>query len=509
MSDTITISKKQALAIGVMLAIGAVAGALILGSGKPAADHDDHGAPAATVDHGGQPHHEEAAPARGPHGGKLFVQDGYGLEVTIFEHNVEPQFRIYTYQDGKALAPGSSQVSVTLERLGRAPQTIAFAPEADYLKGDAVVGEPHSFKVALASRHGGKAYRFGYEQIEARVTMSELQVKQNGVDIHTAGPARIKTVLKLSGDIALDADRTVHVAPRMAGVVESVRANAGDQVRKGQVLAVISSLAVAEQRGAVQAARQRYELARTVHQREQTLWQEKISAEQDYLQAKNAMQEASIALQAARQKLAALGAGEGSGSGQLARYELRAPIDGVVTEKRIAAGEAVKEDASVFVVADMSTVWVEVNVGARELDAIAAGQVATVKSSSSDDSAAGKVVYISAMVGEQTRAAKARIVLPNPKGAWRPGAPVSVDVVAAEVTVPVAVSADAIQTVGDGPAVFGRYGDSFEARPLSLGRSDGQSVEVLGGLLAGEKYAARNSFLIKADLGKSGASHDH
>jgi cobalt-zinc-cadmium efflux system membrane fusion protein len=84
-----------------------------------------------------------------------------------------------------------------------------------------------------------------------------------------------------------------------------------------------------------------------------------------------------------------------------------------------------------------------------------------------------------------------------------------VDVVANEVAVPVAVSADAIQTINDETVVFGRYGDDFEARPLKLGRSDGQSVEVLNGLNAGEKYAAKNSFLIKADLGKSGASHDH
>jgi len=116
---------------------------------------------------------------------------------------------------------------------------------------------------------------------------------------------------------------------------------------------------------------------------------------------------------------------------------------------------------------------------------------------------------VSALVGEQTRAATARIVLPNPKGQWRPGLPVKVEVVAAETEVPVAVAAEAIQTVRDWQAVFGRYGEFLEARPLELGRSDGRYVEVLDGLTAGERYAVSNSFLIKADLGKAGASHDH
>lgn len=507
---TIHIDRKQAVAAGAIAAIGALLAALIFATGDAAPEHDagGHGAHQAELDHGGKPHHEDAEPARGPHGGKLFVKDGYGVEVTIFEHNVEPQFRIYTYHDGKPLDPGASNAAVTLERLGRPAQTIRFAPENDYLKGDAVVAEPHSFKVTIAARHGAKPYRFGYDQVEARVTMSEQQAKLSGVDIHTAGPARIKSVLKLLGEVQLNADRTVQVAPRMAGLVESVSANAGDRVRKGQVLAVISSQALAAERAALLAAVRRHELSRTVFLREQKLWQEKISAEQDYQQARGAMQEAEIAVQGARERLAALGADPGNGA-RLARYEIRAPIDGVVTDKRVAVGETVREDASLFVVADLSTVWIDASVGARELDTVAAGQQATVRAGSSDLSAAGKVSYVSALVGEQSRAARVRIVLPNPKGAWRPGLPVNVEVVAAEVAVPIAVSVDAIQSWREQPVVFGRYGDDFEARPLELGRSDGQSVEVLRGLNAGEKYAAKNSFLIKADLGKSGASHDH
>ena len=188
---------------------------------------------------------------------------------------------------------------------------------------------------------------------------------------------------------------------------------------------------------------------------------------------------------------------------------LHAGIDGVVIEKHAALGEAVREDATVFVVSDLSTVWAEMTVYARDLNVVKVGQKATVRAAAFDSASSGTVFYVGALVGEQTRAAKARIVLPNPEGIWRPGLPVNVELVAGEVDVPVAVSQEALQTVRDWSVVFGRYGDAFEARPIEVGRSDGTLVEVVEGLSAGERYAARNSFLIKAELGKAGASHDH
>ncbi|HKX52801.1 MAG TPA: efflux transporter periplasmic adaptor subunit, partial [Nitrosospira sp.] len=119
------------------------------------------------------------------------------------------------------------------------------------------------------------------------------------------------------------------------------------------------------------------------------------------------------------------------------------------------------------------------------------------------------VTYITTLIGGQTRTATARITLENKEGRWRPGMFVTAEMGAEEIRVPVAVSADALQTLGDWTVVFGRYGEYFEARPLELGRSDGKMIEVLDGLQAGEQYAAGNSFAIKAELGKSGATHEH
>jgi cobalt-zinc-cadmium efflux system membrane fusion protein len=123
----------------------------------------------------------------------------------------------------------------------------------------------------------------------------------------------------------------VDVVPRVAGVVEAVPVALGQQVRRGQVLAVISSPTVSEQRAALQAAQARHQLARSTYEREKTLWEEKISPQQDVLQAENALREAEIAVDNARQKLQAVGAGgTGHGTGNLTRFELRAPFDGTV-----------------------------------------------------------------------------------------------------------------------------------------------------------------------------------
>jgi membrane fusion protein, heavy metal efflux system len=515
------ICKKQWIAMLAIVVLGVGAGAYVLRAAQPKEENDrSHGAAAQTKEHtnaktSDAPHgeHEHAnegatSPSKGPKGGKLFVQAGYGLEVTIFETDVEPEFRIYTYRNGQPIAPSMSQVQVTLERLGRKPQLFTFAPERDYLKAPGVVEEPHSFVVKVASQYAGKAYQFGYEQIEARVSLTEAQMKSSGVEVSTVGPARIQSTVQLGGEVALNQDRSVQVVPRLGGLVESVSFSAGDKIKKGQVLAVVSSQQLADQRSEWQTAGKRLALARSTFEREKQLWQQKISAHQDYLQAQQALHEAEIAEQAIRQKLNALGA-LGSKAGGLTRFEIRSPIDGVITAKKLSVGEVVKEDTHILTVADLSTVWVDLNLYAKDLGAMKPGQKATVNAASVAASAHGKVSYVGALMGTQTRTALARIVLPNPNGVWHPGLPVTVEVVAAEIEVPMAVAQDALQTLRDAPVVFARYGDNFEARPVVTGRSDGHVVEITKGLEVGEKIAVRNSYLIKADIGKASASHDH
>ncbi|MEJ6001132.1 efflux RND transporter periplasmic adaptor subunit [Paucibacter soli] len=340
------------------------------------------------------------------------------------------------------------------------------------------------------------------------VQLSDAQLERSGVEIAVAGPARLRASLQLLGELKLNQDRSVFVTPRLAGLVEAVRVNAGEQVRRGQVLAVISSQALADQRSEWLAAQQRMALAKTMYEREHKLWEEKITAEQDMLSARQAFQQAEITAESARQKLAALGLTASTSTQGLTRYEIRAPIDGVVTDKKISVGEVLKDDAPIFQLADLSTLWVELAVPAKEVHRLQPGAMGSVKANGFE--AQARLSHIAALLGEQSRNATARLILPNPKGLWRPGLPVTVELLSSdEVEVPVAVAAEAVQTLRERPVVFGRQGQQFETRPLELGRSDGRYVEVLKGLAAGERYAAKNSYLIKADIGKAGAGHEH
>lgn len=462
--------------------------------GTPAMDAEDEAA--------------DTEQAKGPHGGKYFEDGKFALELTIYEDGVPPEFRAYVYENGKPIAPTLARVMVTLSRLGATPQVFNLIPEGDYLADDQVVDEPHSFDVAITAEHA-QTHHWRYSQAEARVEMSDATLAAAGIEVKTAGPATIKSALQLPGEIQFNMDRFVLVVPRVDGVVVESPVVSGQHIKQGDVLLVLDSQHLAELRSELATARKRRAVASLAHNRERKLWEEKISPKQDYLAAQQVFAEADIATESARQRLEALGVTANGDPRRLTRYEIRSPIEGVIIVKDVALGEAVKDDKTVFKIADLSNVWVEFTVNAQALSSLRTGQPATIRANGVALQATGTVAYIGSLLGEQTRTAKARITLPNPDGSWRSGMFVTVDVTAEEFEVPVAVAADALQTVRDWTVVFGRYGEFLEARPLELGRSDGTMVEVLKGLAAGEHYAAGNSFTLKAELGKAGASHDH
>ncbi|HYD81640.1 MAG TPA: efflux RND transporter periplasmic adaptor subunit [Paucimonas sp.] len=525
----IALNKTQKLFIAAIVVIGAVLAGLILGSDwktagdahghadtHPAAGHhddkraekhghqDEHGH---KDEHGHDDHGEEAV-AKGPHGGRLLIEDDFGLEAVLAEESGVPHFRVYLYQGGKPLPATAAKVAITLTRPDGERQEITFAPEKDYLKGKEPVAEPHVFEATVTAQTSKESFLFSFAEQEGKLELSDAQLKAAGVTIQTAAAATIESALVLPGEIHFNEDLTAHVVPRLSGVVDSVSVNLGQRVKKGQVLAVIASTVLSEQRSELLAARQRLTLAETVHAREKKLWQDKISAEQDYLQARQTLQEAEIAVRNAEQKLTALGATAGS-AGNLNRYELRAPFDGTIVEKHIARGEAVKEDANVFTISDLSSVWAEIAVPPKDLNAVRVGEKVTVKAAAFDAQATGTISYVGALLGEQTRTAKARITLANPQRAWRPGLFVNVEVRSNEADVPVAVSTDAIHTVDDKPTVFVQIPGGFMPTPVALGRSDGKRIEIAKGMKAGMQYAGPGSFILKSELGKSSAEHSH
>jgi cobalt-zinc-cadmium efflux system membrane fusion protein len=391
-------------------------------------------------------------------------------------------------------------------------QQIEFEPEKTYWQSIQAIEEPHVFAANVTAKHGSQAFEFVFSKEEGKVALSDQQIAETGISLQTAGPAHIVSAVTLPGEIRFNEDKTSHVVPRLAGVVESVSANLGQQVKKAQVIAVIASTALSEQRSELLSAQKRLELARATFTREKHLWEAKISAEQDYLQARQAMREMEIAVHNAQQKLIALGASPtvSVNSGTLLnRYEIRAPFDGMVVEKHIALGEAVKEDASIFTISDLSTVWADIIVSAKDLNVVGVGKQVTIKATAFDSTASGIVSYVGALMGEQTRTAKARVTLSNPQMAWRPGLFITVDLPAKESDVPIAVASDAIQMVKNQATIFIRVPGGFVAQPVTTGLSDGKVTEIVAGLMPGTEYAVNGSFVIKSEQGKAGASHEH
>lgn len=354
--------------------------------------------------------------------------------------------------------------------------------------------------------HGAEGAEDSHEE-EGKLELSAEQIKSAGIELAVAAPRSMSTSVTFPGEIRFDEDRTTHVVPRVGGIVEEVKVDLGQAVKKGQVLAVIASQQISDQRAELNAAQRRLELARLTMQREKKLWEDKISAEQDYLLARQAYQEADISYANGRQKLSAIGASLKSSAGN--RYELIAPFDSMVVEKHLAIGEVVNDTTSAFTLSDLSRVWATFGVAPKDLNKVVVGRAVTVSAPDLNAQVEGRISYVGNLLGEQTRAAAVRVVLANPEGAWRPGLFVSVDVTADKANAAVSLPESAIQSVEDKPSVFVRNAEGFEPRPVKVGRRDGGYVEILQGLTAGTQVAAAGSFILKSELGKGSAEHSH
>jgi cobalt-zinc-cadmium efflux system membrane fusion protein len=189
-------------------------------------------------------------------------------------------------------------------------------------------------------------------------------------------------------------------------------------------------------------------------------------------------------------------------------YDVTAPIAGVITERNANPGETTG-DGHLFEVADFSSVRADLNVFPRDRGRLRAGQAVRVSAADGGQSAAGQIDFIAPAGSMANQSLIARVLLDNRAGLWTPGQFVEGQVVVASTEIPLAVAPEAIQTFRDWQVVFVNIGDDYEVRPLELGRSDADTVEVLAGLQPGERYVAAGSYVVKADIEKSGASHDH
>ena len=357
---------------------------------------------------------------------------------------------------------------------------------------------------------------------EAGLALSERDRSDAGIELATAGPGRLDLHTRLLGEVRVNEERLAHVVPPVPGVVREVSVRIGDDVRAGQLLAVLASRELAEARAQYLGARGRRELAVISYEREKELWEREILAEQSYLDARQALSEADIEFQTAEQTLHALGVNDDEldtltashEAGALTRHELRAPIGGTVIELHLVLGETVGEESDVLAIADLSTVWVDLDVPQSDLGSIREGQTITISASGIDIPDATAVVdFVSPVIDEETRTALARVEIPNTNGQWRPGLFVTAYAASEQLEVPVMIPKNAVQSLEGETVVFIPEGDAFESVPVVLGRTNGTHVEIATGLGQGEQYVAEGAFALKAEVVTSGldshAGHGH
>jgi membrane fusion protein, heavy metal efflux system len=351
---------------------------------------------------------------------------------------------------------------------------------------------------------------------------SDEEIKRFEIGIEPAQQGTVTESLAVQGEIVLNSDTLSHIVPRADGVVSSIQKSLGDNVSAGELLAIIDSRDLADAKAVYLAARERRILAAERHAREERLWRRKVSSEQEYLDAGIALAETRIEERAAMQKLQALGMTQealkdlpATKRGKLTALPVRAPIKGTVIKKQLTLGEVVKDEKTIYVVADLSTVWCEFRIHQKDLSRIKKGQTITIPAQAGIPATSGTVIYIDPVLDTETRTTHARIRIDNRSGNYRPGSFVNGQVVLKQEGSSVYVAKDAIQILDDEPCVFIFTEDGFETRPVVTGRTNDTVVEIVKGVATGERVVSRNGFRIKAELKKgpagahAGCGHAH
>ena len=366
----------------------------------------------------------------------------------------------------------------------------------------------------------GHDHAHGHEHgADGGIKLSSEQISRANIETAPAGKATLIRGVSVPGTVSPDADRIGRVAAKVVGTVAELRKRLGDHVTKGEVIAVLESREVADAKSDYLAAMVHFELQKTLFEREQTLWTAKISAEQQFLRARNAFKEAELRVNVTRQKLSALDLTDAEISAlptqplaALRLKEIRAPVSGQVVERRVDLGAPVGSEGQeheLYVIADLSHLWIELSVPMADLAAVKDGQPVSIGSGRDASRGDGRIVFVSPLLNPETRSARVIVAVDNKEGTFRPGSFVTATVVVEEREVEMAVPRSALQTIAGEQVVFVRTGEGFEKREVVLGRSDDKHAEVVFGLDPGETIAVTNAFVLKAELGKSEAEHDH
>ena len=309
-------------------------------------------------------------------------------------------------------------------------------PEKDYLAGQGVVEEPHSFDVELVAVAGGKQRVSRWSSPEGRTKITAAAAKAGGVEIATVGPATIGEARELFGTIQLATNARSEIRGQFPGRIVSVTKAVGDRVRRGELLARIES------------------------------------------------------------------------SESLQTYPVYSTASGVVAERNGNPGD-VTFDRALYVITDPAQTTVVFNIFPKDLGFIQPGIKVVIETMDGQPIAETKLGGYLPEGNAAAGTALVRASLPNRSGKFRPGMALRGRVVINAVQVPLAVRTEALQRFRDFTVVFANFGEDYEVRMLTLGRKSPEWTEVISGIKPGTPYVTKGAFLIRADIEKSGASHDH
>lgn len=382
-----------------------------------------------------EPEAQELEPEKGPHRGRMLREGDFAIELSIFETGVPPEFRVWITNKGQPVTPTDAEIRVQLTRLGNVVDDIRFKAEGDYLRGDTVIYEPHSFVVTLTAHYQGKEYRWEYDNLEGRTQITDAVAGAMGIATETAGKATLHQTIRVYGQLVLPPGAKRNIQARFDGVIKGLHVKLGEVVRAGQRLATIES------------------------------------------------------------------------NESLKSYHIVAPMPGVVSQQFASTGEQTG-GRTLLEITRTDSLLAELAIYPADSNNIKTGAPVSLSINGID------TPLNSTISGSRTalRSDQARLFLAeisNVDGVLREGLFITSDIEIATIPVALAVKRNGLQAFRDFTVVYAKVGEEYEVRMLELGREAGPWVEVLGGLEPGTEYVTENSYIIKADIEKSGASHDH
>ncbi len=347
-----------------------------------------------------------------------------------------------------------------------------------------------------------------------KVQLSKLKILEFGIKTDVVKKGDFSTHLKRPAEVKFDQDSVAHIVSRVSGIARKIFVAQGDKVSANQLMAVLDSRELAEVRTKYMTTSESAALMTNIFTRAKNLRKKEIMLAREYLETKKKYSDILIDKKSAAQKILAIGFPrthlkelEKNKQSDLSEYRLVSPFSGTVIERKIVRGEAVSRERQVFVIADLSRVWVDVSVYLKDLSLLKENQ--TVHIVYNGGEVDGKIAFITPYVNETTRTATARIIVENADQNLRPGMFLEVQIETAKQDSIVRISKEAIQNSDKGKLVFVAQKGAFFPRPVKLGRVNHKYVEVISGLKPGETYVQKGAFTLKAQLAKGSFDDGH